>query len=88
LFFFYHLSQIVSNNLLFKKIKLRFRFDVKQKQIMERKIFTLHFSPVDINEPAVDQKDYVYQPISLYFRNQICQIFSEINEITFFLVWQ
>ena len=32
---------------------------------MERKIFTLHFSPVDINEPAVDQKDYVYQPISL-----------------------
>ena len=50
---------------LFKKIKLRFRFDVKQKQIMERKIFTLHFSPVDKNEPAVDQKDYVYQPISL-----------------------
>jgi hypothetical protein len=32
---------------------------------MERKIFTLHFSPVDKNEPAVDQKDYVYQPISL-----------------------
>lgn len=23
---------------------------------MERKIFTLHFSPLDKNEPAVDQK--------------------------------
>lgn len=35
------------------------------KIYMERKIFTLHFSPLDKNEPAVDQKDYIDQPISL-----------------------